>query len=76
VNNVYTQQTRYHPHKDGAVENVVKSSRNSEGEISTHSWLSVTSGFASNPASREIASSSGASVHQDILFFRFFSIFF
>ena len=35
VNNVYTQQTRHHPHKDGAVENVVKSSRSSEGEIST-----------------------------------------
>jgi len=34
VNNVYTQQTRHHPHKDGAVENVVKSSRSSEGEIS------------------------------------------
>jgi hypothetical protein len=38
--------------------------------------LSGTSGLASNPANREIASSSGASVHQDILFFRFFSIFF
>ena len=24
VNNVYTQQTRHHPHEDGAVENVVK----------------------------------------------------
>ena len=27
VNNVYTQQTRHHAHKDGAVENVVKSSK-------------------------------------------------
>jgi hypothetical protein len=36
------------------------------------SRLSVTSGLASNPANKEIASSSGASVHQDILFFRFF----
>jgi hypothetical protein len=38
--------------------------------------LSGPSGLASNPANREIASSSGASVHQDILFFRFFSILF
>ena len=37
VNNVYTQQTRHHAHKDGAVENVVTSSRSSEGQISTHS---------------------------------------
>jgi hypothetical protein len=37
--------------------------------------LSVMSGLASNPANREIASSSGASEHQDI-FFPFFSIFF
>jgi hypothetical protein len=37
VNSVYTQQTRHHVHKDGAVENVVTSSRSSEGEISTHS---------------------------------------
>jgi hypothetical protein len=34
------------------------------------------SGLASNPANREIASSSGASEHQDIFFFDFFSIFF
>jgi hypothetical protein len=39
-------------------------------------WLSGTSGLASNPANREIASSSGASEHQDIFFFDFFSIFF
>jgi hypothetical protein len=38
--------------------------------------LSGTSGLASNPANREIASSSGASEHQDIFFFDFFSIFF
>jgi ElaB/YqjD/DUF883 family membrane-anchored ribosome-binding protein len=38
--------------------------------------LSLTSGLASNPANREIASSSGASEHQDIFFFDFFSIFF
>jgi hypothetical protein len=40
------------------------------------SRLSVMSGLASNPANREIASSSGASEHQDIFFFDFFSIFF
>jgi hypothetical protein len=34
------------------------------------------SGLASNPANREIASSSGASEHQDIFFSDFFSIFF
>jgi hypothetical protein len=34
------------------------------------------SGLASNPANREIASSSGASEHQDIFFFDFFKIFF
>jgi len=38
--------------------------------------LSLTSGLASNPANREIASSSGASEHQDIFFFDFFSFFF
>jgi hypothetical protein len=38
--------------------------------------LSVMSGLASNPANREIASSSGASEHQDIFFPDFFSIFF
>jgi hypothetical protein len=38
--------------------------------------LSGTSGLANNPANREIASSSGASVHQDILFFGFFFKFF
>ncbi len=39
-------------------------------------WLSGTSGLASNPANREIASSSGASEHQDIFFSRFFFNFF
>jgi hypothetical protein len=39
-------------------------------------WLSVMSGLARNPANREITSSSGASEHQDIFFFDFFSIFF
>ena len=39
-------------------------------------WLSLTSGLASNPANREIASSSGASEHQDIFFFDFFQFFF
>jgi len=34
------------------------------------------SGLASNPANREIASSSGASEHQDIFFFDFFQFFF
>jgi hypothetical protein len=34
------------------------------------------SGLASNPANREIASSSGASEHQDIFFSRFFFNFF
>jgi hypothetical protein len=34
------------------------------------------SGLASNPANKEIASSSGASEHQDIFFFDFFSTFF
>ena len=38
--------------------------------------LSAMSGLASNPANREIASSSGASEHRDIFFFGFFSIFF
>ena len=38
--------------------------------------LSLTSGLGSNPANREIASSSGASEHQDIFFPDFFSIFF
>ena len=38
--------------------------------------LSLMSGLASNPANREIASFSGASEHQDIFFFDFFSIFF
>ncbi len=38
--------------------------------------LSVMSGLASNPANREIASSSGASEHQDIFFSRFFFNFF
>jgi hypothetical protein len=33
------------------------------------------SGLPSNPANREIASSSGASEHQDIFFFDFFQFF-
>ncbi len=36
--------------------------------------ISLMSGLVSNPANREIAS--GASEHQDIFFFDFFSIFF
>jgi hypothetical protein len=43
VNNVYTQQTRHHAHKDGTVENVVTSSRSSEGEISTNSSVGPSS---------------------------------
>jgi hypothetical protein len=39
-------------------------------------WLSGTSGLESNPANREITSSSGASVCQDIFSPDFFSIFF
>jgi hypothetical protein len=42
----------------------------------SYNGLSGTSGLASNPANREIASSSGASEHQDIFFFDFYSIFF
>ncbi len=38
--------------------------------------LSVMSGLASNPANREIASSSGACEHQDFCFLRFFFNFF
>ena len=47
-----------------------------EGAEEKNLWLSGTSGLASNPANREIASSSGASEHQDIFFSDFFSIFF
>ncbi len=38
--------------------------------------LSLMSGLASNPANREIASSSGASEHKDIFFSIFFQFFF
>jgi hypothetical protein len=38
--------------------------------------LSGTSGLASNPANREIASSFGASEYQDIFFAIFFQFFF
>ena len=62
VNNVYTQQTRHHAHKDGAVENVVKSSRSSEGEISTHSSAGpssdTTRSDSTQPSSSLCASSS------------------
>jgi hypothetical protein len=43
-------------------------------EIQYHR-LSGTSGLGSNPANREITSSSGASEYQDILFFDFYSFF-
>ena len=59
--------------------NVATAASDSESErsaSSADSGLSLTSGLASNPANREIASSSGASEHQDIFFFDFFSIFF
>ena len=48
----------------------------SDTELVNKYWLSVMSGLASNPANREIVSSSGASEHQDIFFLDFFSIFF
>ncbi len=62
MNNVYTQQTRHHPHKDGTVENVVKISKNSEGEISTHSSAGpssdTTRSDSTQPSSSMCASSS------------------
>jgi hypothetical protein len=62
VNNVYTQQTRHHAHKDGAVENEVTSSRSSEGEISTHSSAGpssdTTRSDSTQPSSSLCASSS------------------
>jgi hypothetical protein len=62
VNNVYTQQTRHHAHKDGAVENVVTSSRSSEGEISTNSSAGpssdTTRSDSTQPSSSLCASSS------------------
>ena len=62
VNNVYTQQTRHHAHKNGAVENVVTSSRSSEGEISTHSSAGpssdTTRSDSTQPSSSLCASSS------------------
>ena len=62
VNNVYTQQTRHHAHKGGAVENVVTSSRRSEGEIPTHSSAGASSDTtrsdSTQPSSSLCASSS------------------
>jgi hypothetical protein len=46
------------------------------GSFKKSQRLSVMSGLASNPANSEIASSSGASEHQDIFSPVFFSIFF
>jgi hypothetical protein len=63
-------QRAWEQRKDDQHEGCERSDPETLGHI--QSGLSGTSGLASNPANREIASSSGASEHQDIIFFRFF----